>query len=91
MVLTTAPFSSEARKEAVRDGVPPIELVDGQSLVDMLTALELGLVPRTVYDINEEFFTEFGHASAVRTVAADNRLRPDVGGNTSFPSGRRPR
>ena len=28
IILTTGTFTSEARKEAVRDGVPPIELVD---------------------------------------------------------------
>ncbi|BAS26810.1 restriction endonuclease [Limnochorda pilosa] len=61
MILTTATFTSEARKEAIRDGVPPIELVDGEVLVEMLANLELGLVPRTVYEVDERFFVEFGH------------------------------
>jgi len=30
--ITTGSFTSEARKEAVRDGAPPIELVDGEKL-----------------------------------------------------------
>src|SRR5690606_24875855 len=29
IILTTGTFTSEAKKEASRDGVPPIELVDG--------------------------------------------------------------
>jgi restriction system protein len=29
IILTTGTFTSDAKKEAVRDGVPPIELVDG--------------------------------------------------------------
>jgi len=63
LILTTATFTSEARKEAIRDGVPPIELVDGDRLVEMLESLELGLKPRTVYEVDERFFVEFGHES----------------------------
>jgi restriction system protein len=36
IIITTGSFTAEARKEAVRDGVPPIELVDGEKLVVML-------------------------------------------------------
>jgi restriction system protein len=61
IILTTAVFTNEARKEAVRDGVPPIELVDGDALIEILENLELGLNPRTVYDVDERFFVEFGH------------------------------
>lgn len=57
--ITTSTFTSDARKEALREGVPPIELVDGQKLVTMFEELELGLVPKTVYDIDQKFFDEF--------------------------------
>ncbi|HXJ79223.1 MAG TPA: restriction endonuclease [Candidatus Methylomirabilis sp.] len=30
-VLTTGAFTAEARREASRDGVPPIELIDGEA------------------------------------------------------------
>ena len=30
-MLTTGTFTGDARKEATRDGVPPIELVDGRA------------------------------------------------------------
>ncbi len=43
IIITTGVFTSEARKEAARDGVPPIELVDGQKMIDMFVELELGL------------------------------------------------
>jgi restriction system protein len=43
IILTTGTFTAEARREAVRDGVPPIELVDGEKLMDMFEKLELGL------------------------------------------------
>ena len=57
--ITTSSFTADARKEALREGVPPIELVDGQKLVNMLADLELGLIPRKTFDIDERFFDEF--------------------------------
>jgi restriction system protein len=43
----------------VRDGVPPIELVDGEKLVAMLEQLELRLKPRTTFEIDPTFFDGF--------------------------------
>jgi hypothetical protein len=43
IILTTGSFTAEARKEAVRDGVPPIELADADKPIGMLEQLELGL------------------------------------------------
>ena len=59
IILTTGSFTADARKEAVRDGVPPIELVDGEKLIDMFEELELGLKPRKAYEIDPIFFDEF--------------------------------
>ena len=59
IILTTGSFTADSRKEAVRDGVPPIELVDGEKLVAMLEQLELGLKPRTTYEIDPKFFDGF--------------------------------
>ncbi|MBW4665708.1 MAG: restriction endonuclease [Chroococcus sp. CMT-3BRIN-NPC107] len=59
IILTTGTFTSDSQKEAVRDGVPPIELVNGEKLLDMFENLELGLVPRTTYNIDFHFFKEF--------------------------------
>ena len=56
IIITTGSFTAEARKEAVRNGVPPIELIDGEKLILMLEQLELGLKPRTIYEIDSEFF-----------------------------------
>jgi restriction system protein len=39
--------------------VPPIELIDGEKLVDMLEQLELGLRPVKTYEVDDEFFKEF--------------------------------
>ncbi len=57
--ITTGTFTTEAHKEALREGAPPIELVDGAKLVFMFEELGLGLKPKTVYEVDEEFFNEF--------------------------------
>jgi restriction system protein len=59
IILTTGSFTLDAKKEARRDGVPPIELVDGEKLIEMFELLELGLIPRKVFDIDQEFFDDF--------------------------------
>lgn len=59
IIITTGTFTLDAKKEARRDGVPPIELVDGELLVEMFERLELGLVPRKTYDVDEKFFEDF--------------------------------
>ena len=57
--MTTGTFTAEARREASRDGVPPIELIDGVKLVEMLEGLELGLKPVKAFEIDDSFFNEF--------------------------------
>lgn len=57
--LTTGHFTMEAKKEAVRDGTDPIELVDGERLVKMFEQRELGLQRQVVYRIDAEFFREY--------------------------------
>ena len=59
LIITTGAFTLEAKKEARRDGVPPIELVDGDTLVEMFEQHELGLIPKRSYDIDEMFFKEY--------------------------------
>lgn len=57
--ITTGTFTSEAKREALREGAPPIELVDADKLVTMFEKLELGLKPKTVYEIDKDFWDEF--------------------------------
>jgi len=59
IIITTGSFTSDAKKEARRDGAPPIELVDGEKLVEMFEKLNLGVIPKTVYQVDDEFFKEF--------------------------------
>lgn len=59
IIITTGTFTTESRREATRDGVPQIELIDGEKILDMLETLELGLRPVTTYEVNHVFFNEF--------------------------------
>lgn len=59
IIITTGTFTSDARKEAVRDGVPPIELVDGEDLINLFEQIELGLVPRKTFEVDTRFFHEY--------------------------------
>jgi restriction system protein len=59
IIITTGRFTSEAKKEAVRDGVPPIEFIDGERLVSLFEKYQLGLKPKVVYDLVPDFFDNF--------------------------------
>lgn len=59
MILTTGTFSEDARREANRDGAPPIELIDGKKLVELFEAVQLGLKPKTVYEVDLKFFEPY--------------------------------
>jgi restriction system protein len=62
LLITTATFSPAAREEATRDGAPPVDLVSGEDLCDLLKDHELGVATttRTIEDIQviEDFFDE---------------------------------
>lgn len=59
VIITTGRFTSEAKKEAVRDGVPAIELIDGDKLVSLFEKYELGLKPKIIYDVIPDFFDKY--------------------------------
>jgi restriction system protein len=60
LLITTGTFTSEAKKEATRDGAPPIDLIDGERLCDLLKEHHLGVrtTIRTIEDVQvrREFF-----------------------------------
>jgi restriction system protein len=59
IILTTGNFTIDAQKEARRDGADVIELVDGQKLVEIFEKLELGLKPKKVFEVDEDFFKAY--------------------------------
>lgn len=59
ILFTTSRFSTEATKEASREGVLPIELVDSERLVELMEGLKLGVIEKVVFDVDHEFFRQF--------------------------------
>lgn len=43
LFITTGRFPTEARREATRDGAPPMELIDGEELCELLKQLRIGV------------------------------------------------
>jgi len=54
LLITTGTFTRDARAEAQRDGAPPLDLIDGEELVQKLKDLRLGIevIPRVIEDVN---------------------------------------
>jgi restriction system protein len=53
LLITTGTFTRDARAEAQRDGAPPLDLIDGEELVQKLRELRLGIeiTPRVIEDV----------------------------------------
>jgi len=51
LVMTTATFTADARREATRDGAPAIDLVDGETLCDLLKSLRIGVSVQQVEQV----------------------------------------
>lgn len=48
LLITTGTFTRDAIREATRDGAPPLDLIDGEQLADMLKKLRLGISTEVV-------------------------------------------
>jgi len=58
LFITTGRFTSDARREATRDGAQPIDLIDGPQLCEILKNLQLGVATKFVeeIEISKDFF-----------------------------------
>jgi restriction system protein len=58
LIITTGGFTIEARREATRDGAPPLDLIDGRLLAEKLKELKLGVATTFVehVGVEEEWF-----------------------------------
>ncbi|MDC7676223.1 restriction endonuclease [Asticcacaulis machinosus] len=52
LFITTGTFTSEARKEASRDGAPAIDLIDGEELCVLLKSLQLGVKTEMIESVS---------------------------------------
>ncbi len=63
LLITTGSFTKEAIAEANRDGAPPVELINGSELADLMRTYQLGVrvTRREIEDveIDPSFFDEF--------------------------------
>lgn len=57
-LITTGTFTAEAKKEANRDGVPPVDLIEGDRLCDLLKDYELGVRTVKVVTVDAAFFND---------------------------------
>ena len=64
LLITTGTFTREAQSEATRDGAPPIDLIDGEQLCELLKQHQLGVrtEERRVEEVEivSSFFDELG-------------------------------
>lgn len=50
-MITTGTFTRDAKREAQRDGAPPIDLIDGYEVADHLRQLGLGVEVKVVESV----------------------------------------
>ena len=54
LFITTGTFTVDAKHEATRDGAPPIDLIDGTRLCELLKENKLGVHTRLVEEVTVE-------------------------------------
>jgi restriction system protein len=61
LIITTGTFTRDARQEATRDGAPPIDLLEGEELVEKMRELGLGINVTTKEEVavDTEWFKSF--------------------------------
>jgi restriction system protein len=58
LLITTGSFSTDAKKEARRDGAPPIDLIDGDRLCELLKEYGLGVRTVEAVTLDAGWFTD---------------------------------
>ena len=69
LLITTGSFTKDAQNEANRDGAPPVELIDGERLCELLRDFRLGLEVRERIEeeviLHPDFFDEYDDPTPV--------------------------
>lgn len=63
LLITTSTFTADAKAESTRDGAPPVDLVDGAALCDLLVQHRLGVLVRERVELDVEVEVEVDHAT----------------------------
>ncbi len=62
LLITTGTFTADAKTESTRDGAPPLDLIDGARLCELLKEYELGVTVRTRVvedvEVHSKFFED---------------------------------
>lgn len=59
LLITTGTFTRSAMEEASRDGAPPIDLIDGEELCDLLVEYRIGVRVEERIELDVEIIPEF--------------------------------
>lgn len=59
VLITTGHFTRDAETEATKAGAFPIELIDGERLVELFQSAGLGVKPTQVFKVDQAFFDQF--------------------------------
>jgi restriction system protein len=61
VLMTTSRFTEAAKNEATRDGMTPIDLIDGEKLAQLMKKFRLGVKTETkeIVTIDDDWFTDF--------------------------------
>jgi restriction system protein len=59
LFLATSTFTPDARREAARDGVVRIELIDVNQIIDLIERAELGVRRLSAFEVDDTFFKQF--------------------------------
>jgi restriction system protein len=58
VLITTGTFTAQAKREATRDGAPPVDLIDGERLCELLKEHGLGVRVVERVEVLPDFFAE---------------------------------
>lgn len=81
LLITTGRFSADAVVEATRDGAPPVELIDGDRLCELLQQYRLGVAVKERIElditVDERFFDAFSLQSPEtgQSLTVNNTIR----------------
>jgi Fe-S-cluster-containing hydrogenase component 2 len=59
VLITTGRFTRDAEAEASKTGAFPIELIDGERLVELFQSASLGVKQKQAFEIDQAFFDQF--------------------------------